>query len=125
MTTPTEFVLWLNGAAEVSDETPTPEQWAKMREKLGEAMGYLAKQKLLEKAEEQVLAERRAEERKQFEAAAMESLLQSHQNAYAAKLDEYKVKLDRFADLARRAETPRSSLPGMAGLFGGKLGGLK
>ena len=28
MTTPTEFVLWLNGAAGVMGETTTPEQWA-------------------------------------------------------------------------------------------------
>lgn len=29
---PVEFVLWLNGAAElVGDQPPTPEQWATMR----------------------------------------------------------------------------------------------
>lgn len=51
--TPVEFVLWLNGAAElVGDQPPTPEQWATMREKLGEAVGGLVATRLLERAEE-------------------------------------------------------------------------
>lgn len=49
---PVEFVLWLNGAAElVGDQPPTPEQWATMREKLGEAVGGLVAARLLERAE--------------------------------------------------------------------------
>lgn len=50
---PAEFVLWLNGAAElVGDQPPTPEQWATMREKLGEAVGELVAARLLERAED-------------------------------------------------------------------------
>lgn len=51
--TPIEFVLWLNGAAElVGDQPPTPEQWATMREKLGEVVGGLVATRLLERADE-------------------------------------------------------------------------
>ena len=51
--TPIEFVLWLNGAAElVGDQPPTPEQWAVMREKLGEAVGGIVANRLLERAEQ-------------------------------------------------------------------------
>lgn len=58
MTTPTEFVLWLNGAAGVMGEAPTPEQWVAIKEKLGESLGFLAAKKLLERAEEQVVRDR-------------------------------------------------------------------
>ena len=55
---PVEFVLWLNGAAElVGDQPPTPEQWAIMREKLGEAVGELVADRLLERAEEVLRAD--------------------------------------------------------------------
>lgn len=50
--TPTEFVLWLNGALGVMDDTPTGEQMAKIREKLGETIGQLTADRLLERAEE-------------------------------------------------------------------------
>lgn len=57
---PVEFVLWLNGAAElVGDQPPTPEQWATMREKLGEAVGGLVAARLLERAEETLRADAR------------------------------------------------------------------
>lgn len=56
--TPIEFVLWLNGAAElVGDQPPTPEQWATMREKLGEVVGGLVAARLLERAEEYAKAD--------------------------------------------------------------------
>lgn len=49
---PVEFVLWLNGAAElVGDQPPSPEQWATIREKLGEAVGGLVAARLLGRAE--------------------------------------------------------------------------
>jgi len=58
--TPIEFVLWLNGAAElVGDQPPTPEQWATMREKLGEVVGGLVAARLLERAEEYAKADER------------------------------------------------------------------
>ena len=57
---PVEFVLWLNGAAElVGDQPPTPEQWATMREKLGEVVGGLVAARLLEHAEECAKADER------------------------------------------------------------------
>lgn len=55
---PVEFVLWLNGAAElVGDQPPTPEQWVTMREKLGEVVGGLVAARLLERAEETLRAD--------------------------------------------------------------------
>lgn len=64
--TPVEFVLWLNGAAElVGDQPPTPEQWVTMREKLGEAVGGLVAARLLERVEETL----RADERRKKEEA--------------------------------------------------------
>ena len=56
--TPTEFVLWLNGALGVMDDTPTPEQMAKIRDKLGEAIGKITADRLLERADEQVKRDR-------------------------------------------------------------------
>ena len=53
--TPTEFVLWFNGATGViGEDGPTPEQWAVVREKLGEAIGKITADRLLERAEESV-----------------------------------------------------------------------
>ena len=47
-----EFVLWLNGAADlVGDQPPTPEQWATVREKLGETVGGLVAARLLERVD--------------------------------------------------------------------------
>lgn len=54
MTTPTEFVLWLNGALGVMDDTPTPEQMVKIREKMSEAIGKITADRLLERADEQI-----------------------------------------------------------------------
>ncbi len=51
--TPTEFVLWLNGAMGVMGDTPTPEQMVKIREQLGEVIGKITADRLLERAEEQ------------------------------------------------------------------------
>lgn len=63
--TPTEFVLWLNGALGVMGDTPTPEQMAKVRDKLGEAIGKITADRLLERADEQV---KRDKERAEKEA---------------------------------------------------------
>lgn len=67
MTTPTEFVLWLNGASDVMGEAPTPEQWAAIKEKLGESMGFLAARKLLERAEDQIVRDREIEAKRKEE----------------------------------------------------------
>ena len=61
MTTPTEFVLWLNGAAGVMGEAPTPEQWEAIKEKMNESLGFLAAKKLLERAEDQIVHDREAD----------------------------------------------------------------
>lgn len=63
--TPTEFALWLNGALGVMDDAPTGEQMAKIREKLGETIGQLTADRLLERAEETA---RRDKERAEKEA---------------------------------------------------------
>lgn len=62
---PVEFILWMNGATGVmGDEPPTPEQWAAIKEKLGEAVGGIVSNRLLEKAEEVMRNEER--EQKQY-----------------------------------------------------------
>ena len=58
MTAPTEFVLWLNGAAGVIGKSPTPEQWEVIKEKMNESLGFLAAKKLLERAEDQLVRDR-------------------------------------------------------------------
>jgi len=73
---PVEFVLWLNGAAElVGDQPPTPEQWATMREKLGEAVGGLVAARLLERAEETLRADERRKKEEAEKAKVMEQML--------------------------------------------------
>lgn len=48
---PKEFLLWLNGAAGVIGETPpTPEQWAVIRDKIGDAVGTLVAERLAEES---------------------------------------------------------------------------
>jgi hypothetical protein len=54
MPTPTEFVLWLNGAVDVMGDSPTPEQWGTIKEKLSESLGFIAAKKLLEHAEDKL-----------------------------------------------------------------------
>lgn len=47
-----EYVLWMNGAAEITgDQPPTAEQWAIMREKLNSAVGAIVAARLLENAD--------------------------------------------------------------------------
>lgn len=74
---PTEFILELAGIVNMLGSTPpTDEQWGKIREMHQEAVGWIVKEKLLERAEtlamaEQINAEesRRRMEQKQYEAA--------------------------------------------------------
>lgn len=91
---PVEFVLWLNGAAElVGDQPPTPEQWATMRGKLGEAVGGLVAARLLERAEEAVRADERKNE-------AMKQRLESMMNQRAARVSSelagYKAQMEIY-----------------------------
>ncbi len=53
-----EFVLWLNGACDMVEgsEPPTPEQWAVMKDRLGDAVGEIVASKLLETAQEQQIS---------------------------------------------------------------------
>lgn len=82
---PVEFVLWLNGAAElVGDQPPTPEQWATMREKLGEAVGGLVAARLLERAEETLRADERRKKEEAEKNEAMNQMLESMKNQRAA-----------------------------------------
>jgi len=77
-TSPIEFVLWMNGAAGlIGDAAPTPDQWAKMREKLSEAVGGIVAKKLLEEAEEVSRRRERDSEMlraKQYEAEMMQKV---------------------------------------------------
>ena len=75
--TPTEFVLWLNGALGVMDDTPTPEQMTKIREKLGETIGKITTDRLL--------AQRFYEDTFR--------ILATQTNLYAARIDEYSQTL--------------------------------
>lgn len=99
---PVEFVLWLNGAAElVGDQPPTPEQWATMREKLGEAVGGLVAARLLERAEETLRAdERRKKEEAENKAKIVEQML-AHRAGMVGGLGQYQIKVDEYA---RRVE---------------------
>lgn len=47
MNTPDQFVLWLNGAADIIGDSPTPEQWAMIKERMVQALGGMAASKLL------------------------------------------------------------------------------
>lgn len=50
--TPTEFVLWLNGATSMVDGPPSAEQWAKMQENLHPIIAKMMADKLMGSAEE-------------------------------------------------------------------------
>ena len=96
MTTPTEFVLWLNGAAGVMGEAPTPEQWEAIKEKMNESLGFLAAKRLLERAEDQVVRDREIELKR---ATAIEQMNRHAQfNAdiarYQSVVDVHAAKLD-------------------------------
>lgn len=96
MTTPTEFVLWLNGAAGVMGDAPTPEQWETIKEKMGESLGFLAAKKLLERAEDQIVRDREIDLKR---AAAIEQMNRHAQfNAdiarHQAMFDNHAAKLN-------------------------------
>lgn len=94
MTTPTEFVLWLNGAAGVMGEAPTPEQWGAIKEKMNESLGFLAAKKLLERAEDQVVRDRESELRR---AAAIEQMNRHAQ--FNADIARYQAVVDAKVDI--------------------------
>jgi hypothetical protein len=128
--TPIEFVLWLNGAAElVGDQPPTPEQWATMREKLGEAVGGLVASRLLERAEETL----RDEERRKKEGVAKAEVAMLRLAEYQARMERYKAQVDFEAQKAlgwahaapagtifEAPETPKPRSPGFLNLIFGR-----
>jgi len=100
MTTPTEFVLWLNGAAGVMGEAPTPEQWETIKEKMNESLGFLAAKKLLERAEDQIVRDRENELKR---AAAVEQMNRHAQ--FTADIARHQAMIDIHAakvDLAAK-----------------------
>lgn len=88
--TPTEFTLWLNGATDVVDGVPSPEQWMQIKEKLSEAMGHLAKRRLLERADELARTEDEMAKREAFAKAAMDLKIREMQSE---NIDEYQRRL--------------------------------
>lgn len=118
---PVEFVLWLNGAAElVGDQPPTPEQWATMREKLGEAVGGLVAARLLERAEETL---RTDELRKKEEAAKREAMKQMNRYAVQAALEARQMSgLAHSLSAGTILEVPEVPKPHNPGLFNRILG---
>ena len=137
---PVEFVLWLNGAAElVGDQPPTPEQWATMREKLGEAVGGLVVARLLERAEETLRADERRKKEEAEKNEVMKQLLEIAKMrnigalcGYQAQLEMYKAQVDLEAEkmlvLARALpagtilEVPEMPKPHNPGLLNRTLG---
>ena len=114
MTTPTEFTLWLNGATDFVDGVPSPEQWMQVKEKLTEAMGYLAKQRLLERADGLVRMEEEMTKRESFAKAAMDLKIREMQApqrplthlhpAYSGMIVGGMAKEQIYRDPATRAE---------------------
>lgn len=88
--TPTEFAIWLNGATDVVDGVPSPEQWMQIKEKLAEAMGHLAKRRLLERAEDLARSDEEMSKREAFAKAAMDLKIRQMQSE---TIDEYQRRM--------------------------------
>lgn len=124
--TPTEFVLWLNGALGVMGDTPTPEQMAKVRDKLGEAIGKITADRLLERADEQVKRDKERAE-KEAELAKMKAMmsqqlaqrldedtfriLAAQTNLHAAKVDLYAARIDEYSQTLSVGSGTLAELP--------------
>ena len=116
---PVEFVLWLNGAAElVGDQPPTPEQWATMREKLGEAVGGLVAARLLERAEETLRADERRKKEEAEKAKAMEQMSKVRSNHGPQKM----LSLANALPAGTIIEVPEMPKPHNPGLLNRILG---
>lgn len=115
---PIEFVLWLNGAAElVGDQPPSPEQWAIMREKLGEAVGGLVAARLLERAEETLRADERRKKEEAEKHEAMKQML-AQRGAMVGGLGQYQLEVDEYANQVEIAKQ-KMELAGQAMRAGG------
>ena len=135
---PDEFVLWLNGAAElVGDQPPTPEQWATMREKLGEAVGGLVAARLLERAEEALRADERRKKEEVVKNESLKQALELMKSQHAARLSTglagFQARVDAYAQSAHGLadalpagtilelpEPPKPSNPGLLNRIFGK-----
>lgn len=116
---PVEFVLWLNGAAElVGDQPPTPEQWATMREKLGEAVGGLVAARLLERAEETLRADERRKKEEAEKAKVMEQMTKVRSNHGPQKM----LSLANALPAGTIIEVPEMPKPRNPGLLNRILG---
>ena len=141
MTTPTEFVLWLNGATGLlGDEAPSPEQWARIQEKLGEAIGKITADRLLERADEQIkLDQDRLEKDLKVQAmreqakSQMAAMMAQQMDALTMKTmvmgrmaSEYEGKLDAYTTTLRIGQMPDApdltppARPTFSGIFGKK-----
>ena len=96
MTTPTEFVLWLNGAAGVMGEAPTPEQWEAIKEKMDESLGFLAAKKLLERAEDQIVRDREIEAKRKEEAQMAKLQAEMAKSMVDAQLRQQKLDREKM-----------------------------
>lgn len=138
MTTPTEFVLWLNGAAGVMGEAPTPEQWEAIKEKMNESLGFLAAKRLLERAEDQVVRDRESELKRaaaieqmnrhaQFTAdiARHQAMVDAKAGIGAALLDIHAAKLGLEAAKSGVASMSLSAPPEKTSFFGAMADRIK
>ena len=86
--TPTEFVLWLNGASEIIGDTPpTPEQWAALKTRLSEVVGKLVSSKLLEAVEDEQKRRERTIASEELYQNLLRKQKQALASAMAAKID--------------------------------------
>ena len=126
MTTPTEFVLWLNGAAGVMGEAPTPEQWEAIKEKMNESLGFLAAKRLLERAEDQVVRDREIELKRAAAIEQMERHAQFSGNIahYQAVVDAHAAK-SSVASASASASASLSAPPEKTSFFGAMADRIK
>ena len=102
MTTPTEFVLWLNGAAGVMGEAPTPEQWEAIKEKMNESLGFLAAKKLLERAEDQIVRDREIESKRKEEAQMTKLQAEMAKAMFDSQLRQQKLDREKMYGVIKR-----------------------
>ena len=102
MTTPTEFVLWLNGATGVMGDSPTPEQWEAIKEKLNESLGFLAAKKLLERAEDQIVRDRELEAKRKEEMEMAKMKAQYAQQIAEQQMRQQKMYPGGMVDAIKR-----------------------
>ena len=110
MTTPTEFVLWLNGAAGVMGEAPTPEQWGAIKEKMNESLGFLAAKKLLERAEDQIVRDREIEAKRKEEAQMAKLQAEMDKSMFDSQLRQQKLDRKKMYGAIKRPNLIGDSL---------------